>query len=211
MKRLPDFREEKRLWKKGYKVVIGVDEVGRGAFAGPVVAAAIAFSPEVNNGVKIDDSKRLTPQQRKIAAKWIKKNCLAYGVGEVNVATINRVGIGKATAQAMRRAIANLESKIKNRLEEYLLIDAFYVKYVKGIGLKNQKAIIKGDQKSISIAAASILAKVYRDTLMQKLALRYRKYQLGKNKGYGTRKHQELIKQNGITRLHRVVFVKNFC
>lgn len=221
MKILPDFKEEKKLWKIELGLVIGVDEVGRGAFAGPVVAGAVAFSARgPNPTVKIDDSKRLNPLQRKKSAKWIKKYCLAYGIGEVGVRVINRLGIGKATEMAMRRAIASLlncsivkknnNGAMKQFNNCFVLVDAFHIKYLRGIGLKNQKAIKKGDQKSISIAAASILAKVYRDNLMQKLTKKYKEYHWGKNKGYGTKKHQEAILKNGSTTLHRKKFVETF-
>ncbi|MBI2622046.1 ribonuclease HII [Candidatus Microgenomates bacterium] len=246
MKTLPDFREEKSLWRRGYQIVIGVDEVGRGAFAGPVVAAAVAFGAEVgqrffvscNCGrgkcraqnhlasprlVKINDSKVLKANQRRMAAKWIKKNCLAYGVGEVGVRTINKVGIGKATEMAMRKAIASIMYKVSSikykkhntyykihNTKSFVLIDAFYIPYIKGIQKAQQKPIKKGDQKSISIAAASIIAKVYRDSLMQKLTERYRLYQWGVNKGYGTKLHQQAIIEYGMTSLHRQQFVQTF-
>ena len=229
--KLPNFSEEKKFWKKGYSLVIGVDEVGRGAFAGPLVAAAVTWQrnqnfqfPISNFQLKIDDSKRLKPNERKRASKWIKENCMGYGVGEVGVATINKVGIGKATAMAMRKAIAGIMyqvvsikyKKIPNtkyilhNTKPFVLSDAFHIKYLRGIGLRNQKAIKKGDQKSISIAAASILAKVYRDSLMQKFTKRYRKYRWGRNKGYGTKIHQEAIIKYGITSLHRRQFVETF-
>lgn len=243
MIKLPDFHEEQELWKKGYGLVIGVDEVGRGAFAGPVVAGAVVFFPchpdrptggegshEIlrftqNDNIKIDDSKRLKPRERKNAAKWIKANCMAYGVGEVGVPTINKIGIGKATTMAMRKAIASIMYKVSSskyndkilntkymlhNTRTFVLVDAFHIKYLRGIGLQNQKAIIKGDQKSISIAAASIIAKVFRDSLMQKFTKQYSHYRWGANKGYGTKVHQEAIRTHGITRLHRAQFVSTF-
>src|SRR5581483_3062189 len=155
------------------------------------------FLPSVQHGIKIDDSKRLKPNQRKQSANWIKEHSLAFGIGEVNVGTINRVGIGKAGALAMRKAIRELldcyivkivkkqnNSAIQQYNNCFVLIDAFSIKYLHGIGLSHQKPIIKGDQKSISIAAASIVAKVYRDSLMQKLSKQYELYGWGRNKGY---------------------------
>ena len=264
----PDFSEEQKLWAKGYNLVIGVDEVGRGCFAGPVVAGAVAFPvchpdqgdsrvegshstgfglreiPRLSrhggiarndNVVIIDDSKRLKPQEREKSAKWIKENCLAFGIGEISVSIINKVGIGRATAIAMRKAIATVISNIKARnpkqiqnsnnqnpkhfefrysnfgfTKTFVLSDAFYIPYIKGITKMRQKPIVKGDHKSISIAAASIVAKVYRDALMQKLSEQYIAYGWGRNKGYGNRDHQEAIMKNGITKLHRIAFVETF-
>lgn len=220
----PDFSEEQALWQNGYNLVIGIDEVGRGCFAGPVVASACAFAPKFppptgGSEFPINDSKQLKPQERKRASEWIKKNCLAFGIGEVGVNVINKVGIGKATAQAMRRAAYSLLHMAygnKNytlnavRYKPYILVDAFHIKYLRGIGLKHQRAIKKGDQKCISIAAASIVAKVFRDSLMLKLSKRYITYGFGRNKGYGTRFHQEAIKKNGTTKLHRTIFIETF-
>lgn len=218
----PNFLFEHRLWKSGYRFIAGVDEVGRGCFAGPVVAGCVVF-PEnrvlpleerVTRGggpqIYINDSKKLTPKQREQADKWIRKNATSWGVGEASVSQINRLGIKKATEIAFRKAIH--KTSIKTSGIEYLLIDAFYIPYVKGLRRKNQKAMIKGDTKSISIAAASIVAKVYRDKLMTKLGKRpkYRKYGWAKNKGYGTLKHRKAIKKHGITRLHRKTFVETW-
>ena len=214
--KLPNFSFEKRLWKKRFKAIAGVDEVGRGAFAGPVVAGCVVFAQkqEINRQeVRIDDSKKLTFLQRKNANKWIKKNALAWGIGKSEVGTINRLGIGKAAKQAFRRAIAKADKKTKNKID-YLLLDAFFVPYVPCLpstkGKKcRQTPIINGDEKSFSIAAASIIAKVYRDKLMVKLDKKYRsKYKWGKNKGYGTKEHQKAIKKYGLTRLHRKLFVR---
>lgn len=253
----PNFSFEKKLWKK-YKYVAGVDEVGRGCFAGPVVAGCVIFDKLAskgealqNSGVVINDSKKLRPRQRERGAKWIKKNALSWGIGESSTALINRIGMGLATKAAFRKAIAevnrrledrskkldkevrgwkksnfplqNLASSIKplaskNRID-FLLIDAFYIPFVKGlpVGRKKpalpagrQKPIIKGDEKSYSIAAASIIAKVYRDKLMQKIARRHKVYGWGRNKGYGTREHQRAIKKYGLTRYHRKAFVRNY-
>lgn len=235
---LPDFSFEKNVSKKGYRFIAGVDEVGRGSFAGPVVAAAVAFTAGFVNGgvlplgspraippanklgapslgppasrhpsVVINDSKKLTPKQRELASFWIKKKALCYGIGWASVTQINKLGIKKASEIAFRSAIKNC-----NRRIDYLLIDAFYIPYIKGLRRKNQKPIIKGDTKSVSIAAASIIAKVYRDKLMWKLSMnpKYKKYGWSKNMGYGTLSHRKAIKKYGITRLHRNKFVETF-
>lgn len=212
---LPDFAKESKLWELGYKYVIGVDEVGRGSFAGPVSAAAVVFECETEElqGLGINDSKLLKPTQRYKLSKLIRESCVSYSVSTVGVNTINKHGIVKATNIAFRKAIRdillqlskNTEYNIQNT-QYYLLADGFHIKYIKGIGLKNQKAIIKGDRKSISIAAASIIAKVHRDSLMKKLAKKYPEYRFGRNKGYGTKAHQAAIKKHGLTKIHRTSF-----
>ncbi|KKQ92530.1 MAG: Ribonuclease HII [Candidatus Woesebacteria bacterium GW2011_GWA2_40_7] len=215
---LPDFSFEKKLWNKGFKVVAGMDEVGRGCFAGAIVAGCVVFDRNTittfkdtvlkgNRKIIINDSKQLTPRQRKVADKWIRQNALAIGIGQASVAQINRFGIKKASEIAFRKAIKSVSIKVSSI--EYLLIDAFFIPYVRSLRRKNQKAIIKGDTKSISIAAASIVAKVYRDKLMVKISKnpKFRVYKWGKNKGYGTKEHQNAIKKYGATKLHRKAFV----
>jgi ribonuclease HII len=207
----PSFELEKALWKEGFKVVAGSDEVGRGSFAGPVVAGCVVLPAylHLSEKVRINDSKKLTSRQREYATKWIEGNARAWGIGEARVGLINRIGIGKATKVAFRRAISSVREKLAI---DFLLIDAFYIPRVRGLRRKNQKAIIHGDEKSVSIAAASIIAKVYRDKLMQTLSrkAKFKKYGWGKNKGYGTKMHQESIKKYGLTRHHREVFVRTF-
>lgn len=214
--KFPNFSSEKLLWKKGFRVVAGLDEVGRGAFAGPVVAGCVVFKKgqKINpKEIRIDDSKKLTSLQREKASFWIKKNALTWAIGKSEVGVINRLGIVKATKQAFRKAVASAKRKLGKEIN-YLLIDAFFVSYVpclparKGKGCR-QTPIIHGDEKSYSIAAASIVAKVYRDKLMGKLDQKYHfKYAWKENKGYGTKKHQKAIKKYGLTRLHRRVFVR---
>ncbi len=217
---LLSWRFEKRLWRKGYKIVAGADEVGRGSFAGTVVAAAVIFSSTLNtkyeipDTITIDDSKRLTPRQREKADGWIRKNALVWGIGETSVADINRLGMAIATKKAFRRAISQARQKLGKRID-YLLIDAFFIPYVRGLPYskkrtRRQLAIVHGDQKSFSIAAASIIAKVYRDKKMVSLSnqSKYKKYGWGRNKGYGTKEHQEAIRKYGITRYHRKSFVE---
>lgn len=230
MARLPKLDQEKKLWEKGY-LVIGVDEVGRGAFAGPLVVGAVAFEPTSNRSkikelenLGINDSKKLTREKREKLAKEISERALCYATASISVPIINRVGIGKATHMAVRKVVGRIKykvSSIKQKKPEklnakyiihdtkyFLLIDAFYIKYVRGVGLANQKAIIHGDELSLSIAAASIIAKVYRDNLMRKLALKYPSYNLHQNKGYGTKDHRFAIREFGKTTIHREAFVR---
>ena len=239
MRTFPNFLFENRLRRLGYNHIAGVDEVGRGSFAGPVVAGCVVFSkigrvtrsgghqgrgpelvsrrkgpgaaerqdPSIPEGIIINDSKKLSPKRRELADKWIRKNAVAFGIGSASVSQIDRLGIKKASEIAFRKAIKNTGFDIN-----YLLIDAYYIPYVKGLRRRNQKPIVKGDTKSVSIAAASIIAKVYRDKLMVELAKKpkFRKYGWGRNKGYGTLNHRKAIKKYGPTRYHRKRFVETW-
>lgn len=212
--KLPNFKFEKVLWEKGYKFVCGIDEVGRGAWAGPVVAAAVVF-PSSLQGLqghplqlrkgwpygtpRIRDSKQLSPSQREKLDPVIKKFCLAYSVTEVEVRIVNREGIAKACQRAYRKCL-----KLLKVPADFILMDAFSIK---NLAKKYQKPIIKGDQKSISIAAASIIAKVYRDGLMRKLHLTDPLYGFDRHKGYGTELHAESIKIHGLSKHHRRAFI----
>jgi ribonuclease HII len=233
--KIPNFKYERQLWNCGLKYVAGVDEVGRGCFAGPVVASAVAFAPQSTKDLKlktekenifIDDSKKVTKLRRERAAKWIKENALAWGIGETSAAAINRLGMAKATKMAFRRAVADANRRRHKRIQ-FLLVDAFYIPYLRGFprqrksakGNKNAKdsrarqlAIVNGDEKSLSIAAASIIAKVYRDSLMEKIGnrARYKKYDWVSNKGYATKVHREAILKYGTIGYHRKQFVESF-
>ncbi len=207
-----DFEFENNVWEKG-AVVGGMDEVGRGCLAGPVVTGIVVYTPTILSFQipRIDDSKKLTARQRELASTWIKENCLTCGIGMGSVAEINKYGIVKATNKAFRRAILSANSKLESLNKEiitHLLIDAFYVPYIKGIPHANQTPIIKGDGKSFSIACASIIAKVHRDSLMASLSrqYKYKKYFWDENKGYGTLVHREAILKHGITPHHRTNF-----
>lgn len=207
----PHLKYERELWAKGYTLIIGVDEVGRGSFAGPLVAGAVALEIKSDiswEKVGINDSKKLSSKKREELDKIIRKNAWGYGIGEVGVAYINKFGIAKATGKAMRQAVAQVRRAAGNNLRTFVLVDAFHVKYIPGVGLKNQKGIIRGDQKSMSIASASIIAKAHRDKLMGKLGKKYPKYHWVVNKGYGTKEHREAIRKFGLSKLHRKLFVR---
>lgn len=231
MGKLPTFDIEQYYWDRGYELVIGIDEVGRGAFAGPVVVGAVAFAPQNQNSkfkdqssqcgfldiqtCGIDDSKRLNAKQREQLEPFIKNHALCWSLGIVDVPVINRVGIGKATNMAMRKAVRQIANyKMANgkmlKNPPFLLIDAFNLRHVPGIGMKNQLAIVKGDQKSLSIAAASIIAKVYRDALMNTLGSDFSHYYWGKNKGYGTLSHRNAITTYGKCKHHREQFIETW-
>ncbi|WP_160720016.1 ribonuclease HII [Bacillus sp. USDA818B3_A] len=193
---------EQNLRMQGFSFIAGVDEVGRGPLAGPVTAAAVIL-PEEFFLAGIDDSKKLTEKKREEFAAIIKKEALAYSVAMVQADEIDEVNIYEATKKAMKAAIVSLDPK-----PDFLLIDAMKLETP-----YPTESIIKGDAKSISIAAASIIAKVARDDLMKELALRYPVYGFQQNMGYGTKEHLEAIKQYGITPYHRKSFapVKDYC
>ncbi len=195
---LPTLDIEKKLWNQGYSYICGLDEVGRGSFAGPVCVGAVIFPKDFLMIDGLADSKLLTPRQREKLSREIKKRALGWVVAEVSVASINKVGIGKATQMAFRKAIKLLE-----QAPDFILIDAFYIKH---FNRKRQKAVKNGDTICASISAASIIAKVYRDKLMKKLSKKYSKYGFSKHKGYGTKFHQQAIKEYGLSKIHRRSF-----
>lgn len=197
-KQKPTFEYELKLWERGLQYIAGVDEVGRGCFAGPVVAAAVILPQHFSATDKIDDSKRLSPKIRKELATIIKKHAIAYTIAEISVSIINEIGIGKAAQQAFAKSVQGLKKE-----PDHILIDAFTIT---GLPRKKQTPIIYGDSISISIAAASIIAKVYRDALMERMHNNYKVYDFFSNKGYGTKKHREAIGKYGLCDLHRTSF-----
>ena len=212
---LPDFSFEEPLWEKSF-TVIGIDEVGRGAFAGPVGIGGVVFSPNMSSKEKkkilstgINDSKRLTPKKREYLAEIIKENCLAYETCFIDVETINAIGVGKASFMGMREAASNLKFKISNlklkNKELFVLVDGFMISSL----TLPQQNIIRGDSLSISIAAASIIAKVERDAYMEQLALDEPLYGFEKHKGYGTSYHRSMIASHGMGSQHRIDFCQN--
>ncbi|WP_025027678.1 ribonuclease HII [Caldalkalibacillus mannanilyticus] len=193
-------REEKLLFSKGYQYIVGIDEVGRGPLAGPVVAAAVIL-PEDFFLLGINDSKKLSASKREELAAIIKKEALAYSVAFVDAKEIDRINIYEATKVAMLKAIQELPLS-----PSYALIDAMKLP----LSIPYQ-AIIKGDAQSISIAAASIVAKVERDQWMETMSELYPQYGFERNMGYGTKEHVEAIQVHGITPIHRKSFVTNLC
>ncbi|MBI4519016.1 MAG: ribonuclease HII [Deltaproteobacteria bacterium] len=189
-------RPERELWRLGYRLVAGVDEVGVGPLAGPVVAAAVVFPPEVSIP-GVDDSKKLTPAARERLAEAIRAQALSIGVGVVGVADIDRLNIYHAALEAMRRAVLEL-----TLVPAHLLVDA---RHVPGLDIP-QLALVKGDARSFSIAAASIVAKVARDRMMVALDEQYPVYGFASHMGYGTRTHREAIVRYGPCPAHRRSF-----
>lgn len=208
--KLPDFDLEKGFWNRGILKVCGVDEVGRGAFAGPVFCGCVVFDPKITNTLEVlvNDSKKLTSVQRETASNWIKKNSVAWGVGMSSVSEINSCGIVGATNKAFRRAIKIVSQNMNSALD-HLISDAFFIPNVVGIPKNAQTPVIRGDSKSFSVASASIVAKVERDLFMKRLGNipEFSIYAWCKNKGYGTKEHREAIKSHGKSVHHRNKYV----
>lgn len=189
---------EKELFSEGYNLIAGVDEAGRGPLAGPVVAAAVVFLPDtIIQG--IDDSKKLNEKEREFLEVEIKKKALAYSIFVADVNYINEKNILVASLYAMKNSILNLSIK-----PDFVLVDG---KFTLELPIKN-RAIIKGDSKCFSIAAASILAKTYRDRLMIEYSKIYPEYNFHKNKGYPTRDHINAILKYGHCEIHRKKFLR---
>jgi ribonuclease HII len=197
----PSLDRELALRAQGYRVIAGLDEVGRGAWAGPLVASAVIFPidsaslPEQLSGIR--DSKHLTPLRRVGFAERIRELALGVGLGMVSPARVDEMGVAAATRLAMKRALDGLPVT-----PEYLLIDGF------PLGYRDlpEEAIIRGDLECTSIAASSVVAKVARDSMMVTLDGVYRGYGFGENKGYGTAAHRDLVDQKGPCAIHRLSF-----
>jgi ribonuclease HII len=186
---------EYKLRSQGFQSIVGIDEVGRGPLAGPVVAAAVIL-PEDFNVVGIDDSKKLTEAKREALYEEITSKAIDIGIGIISSEEIDQINIYEATKKAMLSAIAGLQ-----QTPDFLLIDAMKLDTPYPF-----EAIIKGDAKSISIAAASIIAKVTRDRMMKELAIQFPDYGFDRNMGYGTKEHLEALQTKGITPFHRKSF-----
>ena len=189
---------EKQAIAEGYNVVCGVDEAGRGPLCGPVCAAAVILPLDCEiEG--INDSKKLSEKKRGMLFDIIKEKALAYSVVMVDAKTIDEINILQATFKAMREAVEGLEVKA-----DIALIDG---NQKPGLSIE-ERTLVKGDAKSISIAAASILAKVTRDRYCIEMDEKYPQYQFAKHKGYGTKLHYEMIAEHGICPEHRRTFLK---
>ncbi|MFS8651201.1 MAG: ribonuclease HII [Caldibacillus sp.] len=186
---------ERELYNEGIDLIAGVDEVGRGPLAGPVVAASVIL-PKDFSIPRINDSKKLSAKQREQLYEEIMERAIAVGIGVVSNEEIDRLNIYQATQKAMVQAIENLSVT-----PEFLLIDALEIP----VFIPQQK-IIKGDEKSISIASASIVAKVYRDRLMAEYSRKYPHFHFEKNAGYGTKEHLEALERYGPCPIHRKSF-----
>lgn len=196
---MPDFELELQAMAEGYKFVCGVDEAGRGPLAGPVCAAAVILDPDTQiDG--INDSKKLSEKKREMLYDVITERALAYSVAFASVEEIEKYNILNATYIAMNRAIEGLKISA-----DFALIDGNRIP--KDIKI-NCQTVVKGDAKSLSVAAASILAKVSRDRLLMEYHEKYPQYNFAKHKGYGTAEHMDAIRNYGISEVHRPSFLK---
>ncbi|MBO7053591.1 MAG: ribonuclease HII [Alphaproteobacteria bacterium] len=195
MRSIPDFCIEKDC---GHKIVVGVDEAGRGPLCGPVVAGAVVFKKyDFNDMPIISDSKQMNEKQREIAYDWITNNPdIIWAVGQCSAVEIDEMNILRASLTAMKRAIAKLDI-----VPEYCLVDGN-----KMIDSMSGQAVVKGDSKSMSIAAASIIAKVTRDRIMHELAIQFPQYAWDKNAGYPTKQHLQAIEKYGINEHYRKTY-----
>ncbi len=201
MERLSSMVEfEEEFYKKGYSIIAGVDEAGRGPLAGDVYAAAVILERgTIIEG--LNDSKKISPKKRDMLFDTIKEKALSYSLGVATVEEIEKLDILNATFLAMRRAIEGLSVK-----PEFIMVDGN--QRIRELELMHEP-VIKGDSLSMSIAAASILAKVERDRYMEEMAEKYPEYEFSAHKGYGTARHSELIRQFGPCPIHRLSFLKN--
>lgn len=195
----PDFTFEADLWQRGLVEVAGIDEAGRGAFAGPVAAAAVIFDPrqEPTELYGVRDSKQMSPAERAAWAPRIHRMCRSWGVGLASSQEIDHIGILPATRLAFQRALRNLSVQPQALLLDYLLLPESNLP---------QTALVKGDARSLSIAAASILAKTARDALMVELDGQWPGYGFAAHKGYGTLRHRQALETLGPSPVHRLSF-----
>ena len=208
MEKLETMQEyERSLRASGAKYVAGVDEVGRGPLAGPVVTACVIL-PEDFDVLGVDDSKKLSEKKREALYDVILEKAVAWGIGRADNHLIDEINILEATKVAMKEAVDNADRMLCEKTGEgisHILFDAMTIKDIE----TPQTSLIKGDAKSLSIAAASIIAKVTRDREMVEYHQQYPDYAFDSNKGYGTKAHYEGIEKKGITPIHRKSFLKN--
>ena len=205
---MPDYTCEAAAKQKGYKLICGVDEAGRGPLAGPVVCCAIVMplgKEEIIEGVT--DSKKLTEKKRKELSKIIKERAISCSIYAIESDEIDKINILEAVRLCMSRAVLGLNGIAKTVLVDGVNTKLHEICEDKGV---NFEYIVKGDAKSYTIGCASIVAKVYRDTLMEEYAKIYPEYSFEKHKGYGTKVHIDKIKEIGPCKIHRRTFIKNF-
>ena len=207
----PTWQEERKLWQKGHKAVVCLDEVGRGSLAGPVMACAVALNLKFKSrNAKLQfkiqnlrDSKKLTPKKREALYKILTRHpAIKWGIGKVYPKVIDRINILEATKLAMKRAVEKLKVKSEKLKVSYLILDG---KMELDLSIP-QKSIVKADEKVISCAIASIIAKVKRDRAMLRYHKKYPQYGFDQHKGYGTKQHLKKLKKFGPCKVHRKSF-----
>ena len=205
----PNFQEENNLWERGLSIVVGIDEVGRGPLAGPVVAAsAIIKTKDLACKKDIKDSKKLTHKKRQqIFDSLINSPDIEWGIGIVSETIIDKINILEASKLAMKQSLQDLEKKINPKTADFLLLDGNFKINVD----LSQKSIVGGDDKVFSIALASIIAKVTRDKMMEEYHKQYPLYGFDRHKGYGTKLHFEMLKKYGPCKIHRKSFKPVSC
>lgn len=207
--KFPNFSLETKKLVQGFTTVIGCDEVGRGCLAGPVVAAAVVLDPKPQPWYKdINDSKKLSPVKRFTLEKLLRAHSVAFGIGVVSPAMVDKLNIHNASLLAMKRAIKNI--KKSSRKDPHgttvVLVDGRFI--IPGLDANmQQQAVVGGDSKVLSIASASILAKTYRDRLMTQLDKKFPQYGFSKHKGYGTPQHKAVLAKHGVSQVHRKSFI----
>jgi ribonuclease HII len=203
---IPSLSLEKSFWEKGYEIVAGMDEAGRGPLAGPVVAGAVIVRSEKQVVSMVRDSKKMSPWQREKALDAIRLQSTAYGIGIVSAQEIDAIGIDAAVKKAMLMALSDTEQNFNLKID-FVLVDGTRTKPLECYPSERIKA---GDLYHYSISAASVIAKVTRDQMMRDLARQYPLYGFESHVGYGTRKHYEALEKHGPCPLHRRSFLSNF-
>lgn len=195
---------EKQLAAEGYTLIAGIDEAGRGPLAGPVAAACVILKSEGPFVRGADDSKKLSEKRREALFEEIKEKSLAYGISLVDNHRIDEINILQATYEAMRNALVDAVKMANGKVPGMILVDHVHIPEIE----IPQMSITHGDAQSVSIASASILAKVSRDRLMKEYDEKYPQYAFAKHKGYGTKAHYEALAQYGPSEIHRMTFLK---
>lgn len=195
---------ERQLAAEGYTLIAGIDEAGRGPLAGPVAAACVILKSEGPFVRGADDSKKLSEKRREALFEEIKEKSLAYGISLVDNHRIDEINILQATYEAMRNALADAVKMANGKVPGMILVDHVHIPEVE----IPQMSITHGDAQSVSIASASILAKVSRDRLMKEYDEKFPQYAFAKHKGYGTKAHYEALAQYGPSEIHRMTFLK---
>ena len=214
----PTFKAEMDFLNRGYDFVAGVDEVGVGPLAGPVVAATVILKPESIKGYRskskwyyrVRDSKTTYEHERANLVEEIKEHCIAYGIGEVQPSIIDKINIYNAALLAMKSAFLNMIESLPGFSDSQIALFIDGRGTIKDLNFNNvtQKAVVDGDASILSISAASIIAKVYRDNLLKELDLKHPNYGFAKHKGYNTKAHREAIKKFGPISAHRQSFLQ---